>query len=113
MSKKKQSTQKKTIVRMGVPTVAQRLARIERSLRGIAGVFEFDLENVGTDDIRTLKGMALDAADVRAIAEFLCAATFAKWELDNLPAEILNELAPTSDQRESFEQIEPVAAGAR
>jgi hypothetical protein len=90
--------------RMGVPTVGDRLAAIERAILSAAAGFGVDEEDLCTLNPRC-QPVKLSALEVQNLAKVLSAGRESACLLMELPPDVLKQLAPTYDQRNSFEEI--------
>lgn len=107
----KKSSMRLKAVRMGVPTVKQRLDMLDRAIVMIgAGL------GVEADDISSIKPdvrpVSLGAAEVRMLCRLLSVCHENSYFIGhNMGAEVLSRLAPTDDQLKAFEPVELAAAG--
>lgn len=99
----KKQTQKMTS-RMGIPTIGQRLDKAEALLLGAVGILE-----LGDSDLSSINphvdARKLNAGKATQLCQLLGRLRDELYELQQQPADILEESAPTDDQRREFETL--------
>lgn len=115
MSRGKKTAQRLRVdlpVVRGVPTVRHRIAAIERCITAAAAMLDVPYDDLHTIDLNP-SSVALSQVEAKnLIAVLQMAADSAIW-LSNLPADILDQLAPTHDQREALRDDLLTTDGAR
>lgn len=112
-SKKNRSLARKLkAAKMGVPTIAQRLAMIDRSILVAAASLGVDYDEMSSIN-PNVRPVSLMANEVSLLVKWLSVAYENAWHLSQtLPSDVQSEFSPSHDQKEAFEPIE-IAVGAR